>query len=206
MGEPNKYLVIKQLKKLKEYSKNIKLAAEGWGSDYKTLISTILSARTRDEITINVAKILFLKYPSIEKLSKEKPENIEKIIKPVNFYKTKAKNIINCAKILYRKYNSKVPHDFKTLISLPGVGRKTANVFLAEIGKDEIGVDTHVSQISRFLEWTKNTEPKKIELDLKNLFPKKYWKEINPILVRFGKSYTKKREKYEILTKIKKMR
>ncbi len=80
------------------------------------------------------------------------------------------------------------------MIELPGVGRKTANVFLSEMGKDAIGVDTHVSQLAQKLKWTKNTNPAKIEEDLKKLFPKNKWTEINETLVLFGRSHRGKKQ------------
>ena len=200
----NQKLALKQLKLLDKYGKNMRLAAEKWSNEFQTLISIILSARTKDETTIKVGTALFKRYPTAKKLSKAKLKEIEKIIKPVNFYKNKSKNIINCAKVLVKEYNSKVPESIEELIKLSGVGRKTANVFLAEEGKDAIGVDTHVSYISQKLGWTKNKNPHKIEKDLEKLFPKNYWNKINETLVRFGKTYTSRKEKDWILGEIKK--
>ena len=154
---------LKQLKELKKYSSNNRLAAEDWNEPWQTLIATALSARTKDTTTIIIAGDLFSKYNTIEKLSKARLNDVEKIIKKVNYYKTKSKNTINCAKMLIKEYKGKVPLDFNELVKLPGVGRKTANVFLSEMGKDAIGIDTHLSYISQKLEWTKNKEPKKIE-------------------------------------------
>ena len=197
--------VIKQLKELEKNSSNIRLAAEKWDEDWKILISTLLSARTRDEVTIPVAEELFGKCRSVKKLASAKITDIQKIIKPINFYKTKSKNVLNCAKFLMKKYNGIPPRDFDKLIELPGVGRKTANVFLSELGKDTIGIDTHCAYVSQKLGWTKNKEPKKIEEDLKKLFPINYWKNINPILVRFGKTHTSRKKKNELLDLIRKI-
>src|SRR3989344_4561783 len=105
--------------------------------------------------------------------------------------------------MLMKEYNGKVPLDFDKLVELSGVGRKTANVFLSEQGKDAIGVDTHINYISQKLGWTKNSKPEKIEEDLKKLFPKEYWSSLNPILVRFGQTNTNRKKKDEILEKIK---
>jgi len=192
----------KQLKKLEKLSSGMRLAAESWNNDWKTLISTMMSARTRDEKTIPVAEELFKKY-NLKELAHANINDIKKIIKQVNFYKTKSKNIVNCAKILINNYNSKVPMSFNELVKLPGVGRKTANVFLSEFGYDAIGIDTHCAYISKKLNWTKSNKQEVIENDLKKLFPKKYWKKINPILVRFGKTYTSRKEKDILLDKIK---
>jgi len=194
---------LKQLKELKKYSSDKRLAAEDWNKPWQTLIATALSARTKDSTTIPVADNLFSKYSSLEKLSKAKLSDIEKVIKKVNYYKTKSKNTVNCARMLIKDYKEKVPLDFNELVKLPGVGRKTANVFLSEMGKDAIGIDTHLSYISQKLEWTKNKKPEKIEEDLKILFPKEQWSSLNPILVKFGQTYTNRKKKDEILERIK---
>ncbi len=197
---------LKQLRELKKRGVSMRLAADKWGSNYQTLIATILSARTRDEKTIPTAKKLFKKYLHADDLAKAKLRDVEKIIRPINFYKNKSKNIINCAKNIVGEHNSKIPRDFEKLINLPGVGRKTANVFLAVVGKDAIGVDTHLSYVSRKLNWTSNANPHKIETDLQNLFPRKYWRRLNYILVRFGRTYTSRKEKDKLLDKIKKIK
>jgi endonuclease III len=194
-------LALKQLEKLKKHLKNLRLAAEGWNAPWQSLISIMLSARTRDEVTIEVCNELFEKYRTAKELSKANLEEIQKIIRPVNYYKTKSKNVLECAKILSKKYDGNPPVDFEKLIELPGVGRKTANVFLSEMGKDAIGVDTHVSQLAQKLKWTKNTKPEKIEEDLKKLFPQTKWIEINETLVLFGRSHRGKKQD-ELLRKI----
>lgn len=197
---------IKQLMALKKLGKDLRLAADGWNEDWKTLIATLMSARTTDKKTIPTADELFERYDTIEKLSKAKLVNVKKIIKPVNFYITKSRNVVELAKILVREYNGRVPHDFDKLVELPGVGRKTANVFLAEKGHGTIGVDTHCMWLSQQMGWTKSDKQEKVEEDLKKLFPERYWGEINWILVRFGQSYPSRAKKREILKKIKKIR
>lgn len=194
---------LKQLKKLKKLGGSMRLAAESWPSKFQTLISTILSARSLDETTIRVSKELYKKYPNAKALSKANIKEIEKIIKPINFYRNKSKNIINCAKILDNKYKGIPPEDFDKLLELSGVGRKTANVFLSEQGHPTIGIDTHITYISNYLGWTKSHKQEKIEEDLKKLFPKKYRQSLNPILVKFGKKYTSKKEKNKVLDEIK---
>lgn len=197
---------IKQLNKLAGLGGSMRLAAEDWKNEFQILISTILSARTRDEVTIPVAEKLFEKYNSPEKLAAAKLKKIQKIIKPINFYNTKAKNIIKCSQDLVKNFKGKVPHKIEELLSLPGVGRKTANVFLTELGHDNLGVDTHVFYISRKLNWAKGNHPHKVEQELKELFPKKYWRKINETLVRFGKTHTSRKQKDEILWKIKRIK
>ena len=201
----NRKTAIKQLKELKRDSNKMRLAAEKWDKPWKTLIATILSARTRDETTIKICDRLFNRYDSLNKLSIANLKEIEKIIRSVNFYKNKSKNISKCAKILIEKYKGRTPHTFQNLIELPGVGRKTANVFLSEYGKEAIGIDTHVSYISQKLKWTAHKDSKKIEEDLKKIFPKKYWSKINPILVRFGKTHISRKRKDRVLESIQKV-
>ena len=188
-----------QLKELGKLApREMRLAAE-WDEDWQVLISTIHSAQTKDETTINVCEILFKKYNTSEKLGKAKLSSIIKIIKSINYYKTKAKNIKETARIISK---SGIPETVEELILLPGVGRKTANVYLAEYHKKAaIGVDTHVARLSFKLGWTKNTYKHKIEKDLEDLFPKRYWRRINYILVRFGRSIGRSRKQEDIILK-----
>jgi len=190
----NSKLAVKQLKTMRKITgdKELRLAAE-WGSKYNILIATILSAQTRDEVTIPVCDVLFAKYPTMIKLSKARVGTVEKIIKRVNYHKTKARHIVETAKLLVGK---KIPTSTDDLIKLPGVGRKVANVYLAEAeGADVIGVDTHVARIAFKLGWTSSKNPVKIEKDLEKLFPKKYWIKINDTLVRFGKIHGRSRKR-----------
>ena len=207
----NPKTALKQFKELGKHARaskktGMKLAAESWINDWQTLISILLSARTRDEVTILTAEKLFKKYSSIEKISKANLKEIEKIIRPVNFYKNKSKNVLALAKKVKSNYNGKIPIDFEELVKFPGVGRKTANVFLSEKGRPEIGIDTHVTYISKKLGWTSGKTQEKIEIDLKNLFPKKYWVDVNSTLVRFGKTHTSRKKKDELLEEIKKIK
>jgi endonuclease III len=200
-------VALKQLKELKKKGRIMRLAADGWRpTKWQTLMAIILSARTRDEVTIEVCKKMFSKYPSPKKFSKLKLSQVKKLIYSINFYNNKSKNILECSKIISFKYGGKVPEDFEKLVELPGVGRKTANVFLAEYGKQNIGVDTHVNYISNYLGWVDSKKPEKVEEELKKLFPKRMHREINWILVQFGKTYTSRKEKDKILEEIKKIK
>ncbi|MFA5953827.1 MAG: endonuclease III [Candidatus Pacearchaeota archaeon] len=196
---------LKQLKELEILGKKMRLAADGWDNDWQTLIAIILSARTRDETTIKVCKKIFSKYPNPEKFSKLSLYSIKKLIYSVNFFNNKSKNIFLCTKKILNEYSGKVPEKFEELTKLPGVGRKTANVFLAEKGKQNIGVDTHVTYISNYLDWANSKKQNEIEKSLKRLFPKNKHKDLNWILVQFGKTHTSKKLKNEILDKIKKI-
>ena len=196
---------LRQLKVLERFEvpKGMRLAAEEWGAEWKTLIATIMSAQSRDETTIPIAERLFIKYHSIEKLALAKYEDVLNIFGGLNYNKTKAKNVIGCAKMIVKTHNGVVPHDFEKLVELPGVGRKTANVFLSEHGKDGLAVDTHVFQIARKLGWSKSKTRDKVEMDLRKLFPMQIWNRINPALVRFGKTHTSRKEKNIILEEIR---
>lgn len=197
----NQKKAISQLIHLKKLNKGKekRLAAEGWDEKWKILISTILSAQTRDETTIKYSEILFKKYNSAEKLARADIEDVKNIIKPINYHKTKARHIIETAKII----DKGIPSTIEGLLELPGVGRKVANVYLAEANNaDCIGVDTHVGRISRKLGWSRNKNPHKIEKDLEELFPKRYWRSINYIVVEFGRGHTRKEEDF-IIGKLK---
>ena len=154
---------------------------------FKTLISTILSARTKDTATFPASVRLFKKFPTPEKLSKATPREAERLIFPVGFYKTKAKRIIQVSKLLLSKFRGKVPKTLEELTSLPGVGRKTANIVLAFSFKIlAVPVDTHVNRISNRLGIVKTKTPKQTEFALMKVLPKEYWLEINELMVKFG--------------------
>lgn len=190
---------ISQLKAIEKLVSSEMLMAADWTKPWQSLISTIMSARTRDETTIAVSKRLYKYYPTLQKLSSANIRDVKKIIKPVNYYKTKAKHILETARRLEKL--KKIPHNFDFLLTLPGVGRKTANVFLAVQDKPAIGVDTHVGYLSQLLGWTKHSKPHQIEADLKKLFPRKYWISINYILVRFGRTFKTRKQQQEKLKK-----
>ncbi|OHA21247.1 MAG: hypothetical protein A2849_00415 [Candidatus Taylorbacteria bacterium RIFCSPHIGHO2_01_FULL_51_15] len=196
---------IRQLEVLERLGgvKTMRLAAEGWKEEWQTLISILMSARTRDEVTVFVAEKLFSFFKTPEALARARPEEVAAIIRPVNFFQNKTKYVISLARVLIEEHAGKLPHDHARLILLPGVGRKTANVFLSEYGADAIGVDTHVAYISRQLGWTAHTNPDKIEEDLKKLFPQNYWSRVNSVCVRFGKSYMSRMKKDALLQRIK---
>jgi endonuclease-3 len=103
--------------------------------------------------------------------------------------------LFEMTKDIVDKFDGKAPHKVEDLIMLSGVGRKTANVFLAEDGEAHIGVDTHVNYISNYLGWVKSDDPVKVEKQLMELFPKSKWTEVNNILVTFGKTYTSRKQK-----------
>lgn len=196
---------IEELRALDGDGREMRLAAEEWKEPWQILISVLLSARTRDETTIKVSEQLFRRYPDLEKLAEADLEEVEECIRPVNYYRTKARRIVACGRMLASNFRGECPLEIEELTLLPGVGRKTANVFLGEMGKDAIGVDTHVAYVARSLGWTRAINPDRVEEDLKELFPRSLWRTINPILVRFGKTHPRK-EKETILNRLREKR
>ncbi len=152
------------------------------------LIATILSAQCTDARVNIVTKDLFVKYPNLEAFANADLHELEADIKPCGFYRNKAKNIIGCARELCERFGGEVPSDLNSLISLPGVGRKTANVIRGNIfNEPSIVVDTHVKRISWRLGLTDNTDPVKIEYDLMDCLPKDHWTLWNLHIISFGR-------------------
>lgn len=159
---------------------------------YELLIATMLSAQCTDERVNIVTKDLFVKYPTLEAFANASLPELEKDIHSTGFYHNKAKNIIECAKILVKEYGGEVPGDIDILISLPGVGRKTANVIRGNIYHEpSIVVDTHVKRISNKLGVTKEQDPEKIEFDLMKKIPKDHWILWNIDLITLGRTICK---------------
>ena len=154
---------------------------------FKILISTILSARTRDSNTEEASKTLFAKYNSPELIANAKVEELEKLVFKSGFYKVKAARIKEVSQIIKDRFASVVPDDFEDLISLPGVGAKTANCVLVYAFKiPAIPVDTHVHRIPNRLGWVKTKKPEETEKELKKIIPKDHWINLNRLFVRFG--------------------
>ena len=162
------------------------------GGPFSILIGTILSARTKDESTTKVIKVLFSKYKNPNELANAKIKDVEKIIKSIGFYHVKSKRIIEVAKIIDTKYNGIVPDDLESLIQLPGVGRKTANcVLVYAFEKPAIPVDIHVHRISNRLGLVETKHPEETEQELMKKIKKKYWIDINDTFVMYGQNICK---------------
>ena len=152
------------------------------------LIATILSAQCTDARVNVVTKDLFQKYPSMEAFANADLNELEQDIKPTGFYHNKAKNILGCARKIMDTYHGEVPSRLEDLITLPGVGRKTANVIRGNIFHEpSIVVDTHVKRISRRLRLTKEEDPVKIEMDLMKDLPEDHWILYNIQIITFGR-------------------
>ena len=156
---------------------------------FKILISTILSARTRDENTRQATTTLFSKFKTPIQIANANIDELEQLIYKAGFYRVKAQRIKEVAKIIDQKYDGIVPDDYKTLISLPGVGSKTANCTLVyAFKKPAIPVDIHVHRISNRLGWVNTLRPEQTEEALAKIIPKDQWIRINRIFVRFGQT------------------
>ncbi|MCR5374126.1 MAG: endonuclease III [Lachnospiraceae bacterium] len=159
---------------------------------WQLLIAVIMSAQCTDKRVNMVTKELFKKYPTLESFTYAELKELEEDIHSTGFYHNKAVNIIACAKKLMEEYDGKVPSDLDALLSLPGVGRKTANVIRGNIYDIEsIVVDTHVKRISRKWGFTDNEDPTKIEFDLMKLLPKEAWILYNIHVIALGRSICK---------------
>ncbi len=154
---------------------------------FRVLIATVLSQRTRDEVTDRAAERLFKKYGICGFLARADTADIEYLIRDVGFYRTKAPRVKEIARIIDNDFKGNVPADMDSLLMLPGVGRKTANcVLVYGFGMDAVAVDTHVHRISNRLGLVRTQTPEETEAELRRVLPKRHWKHINELLVRFG--------------------
>ncbi len=161
-------------------------------SAFKVLVSTVISARTKDEVTREASERLFALADSIGKMSVLSEKKIAKAIYPAGFYNTKARSIKRLSKQLAEEFNYIVPDTIEELLRLPGVGRKTANLVLAQgFGKPAICVDTHVHRIINRLGMIKTDNPAQSEYALREVLPQNLWIEINDIFVVFGRTLCK---------------
>ena len=155
---------------------------------WQLLIATILSAQCTDERVNMVTPDLFEKYPTLEALADAELKELEEVIHSVGFFHNKAKNIKLCAGALLENFGGELPSDIDDLTSLPGVGRKTANVARGNIyGIESVVVDTHVKRISRLLGLTNEKDPVKIEFDLMKVLPKHQWTLYNHQIIAHGR-------------------
>lgn len=177
----------KILSRLKKEYPLAKIALD-FGTPFQLLISTILSAQCTDERVNIVTKSLFKKYEKPQDYLVVSSKELEKDIYSTGFYKQKAKSIKNCCKALIENYKGTVPKEFEALISLPGVGRKTASVVAGNaFGIPAIAVDTHVKRLSNLMGFINSENPEKIEERLKELFPEKEWVNLGHYLMIHGR-------------------
>lgn len=157
---------------------------------FTTLISCILSLRTKDEITEQASYRLLKNNNTPQKINKLSKKKIMELIYPVGFYKTKSKRIKEISKTLLEEYKGKVPENLNDLLKLKGVGRKTANIVMV-YGFNKNGylpIDTHCHRIPNRIGWIKTKSPEETEKELMKIMPKKYWNDFNNIFVKFGQT------------------
>jgi endonuclease III len=159
------------------------------GRPFETLVSTILSLRTKDVVTEGASRRLLAKAHTPQKILALAAREIEKLIYPVCFYRNKAQSLLKTCKILIDQHDGRVPGTMEALLALPGVGRKTANLVLT-LGFNKYGicVDTHVHRITNLWGYVKTKTPDETEFALRKKLPKKYWKTYNDLLVTFGQN------------------
>lgn len=179
--------LVAELKKLYPEAKTVLRHADPW----ELYIAVVLSAQTTDKKVNEVTERLFKKYRTLDDYVNADPEAFEREIKAVNFYRNKAKNILKAAKIVKEQFAGEVPRTMEALRTLPGAGRKTANVIQAQAyGVAEgIAVDTHVKRLARRWGLTNETDPDKIERDLMAILPEEEWVHFNFRVVDYGRDY-----------------
>lgn len=187
--EEKKERALKIVKKLIEMYQRDRILH---GDPFFTLIRCIISQRNRDEVTDRVSELLFSRYPTIHALANAKIEDVQKLLREngVGLWKNKGKWIVECSRLILKKYGGKVPDSVEELVKLPGIGRKCANIVLAYgFGKQAIPVDTHVNRISKRLGLAPpKAPPEKVEEYLKELIPKELWIYVNHAMVDHGKT------------------
>lgn len=162
---------------------------ENWSTPFQFLVCIILSAQTTDKQVNNVTKGFFKKYPDSKAFSLASLDELQYTLRGINYYKTKAKHLIEMSKIVEVVYKGEPPASLSKLLELPGVGYKTANVFLNDLYKSNqgIAVDTHVARVARMYGLTKETNLEKISHDLEKLYKKKDWYKVNSTFVLYGR-------------------
>ena len=185
----NKKDAIEIIKILKDYYPDAKCSLD-FETPFQMVVATILSAQCTDERVNKTTPSIFSKYSTPEDFANLDIKKLEDLIHPCGFYKNKAKNIKACSQKLIDEFNGIVPQTYEELMSLPGVGRKTANVVMLEafgIAKG-IAVDTHAKRISNLIGFSKESDPIKIEQDLLNIIPETYLKDVNHLLIWHGRN------------------
>ena len=156
---------------------------------FHVLISTILSAQTTDRAVDAVAPTLFSRFPTPQAMAKAEIGEVEAIIHPTGFFHTKARHIIETSRVLVRDFGGRVPGTMEELLTLPGVGRKTANIVLAHAFHREegIAVDTHVKRIAGRIGFSDAKDPDRIERDLTAIYPRELWGSVNTLFITHGR-------------------
>jgi endonuclease-3 len=186
------------LRRLKRRYKSEMRTSLSHASPWELLVATILSAQTQDRQVNKVTGALFRKYGKVDDYCRLKPSDLYPYIRSIGLYKGKARNIVGAAKLLKSNFSSKVPRSMEELITLPGVGRKTANVVLANaFGINEgIAIDTHCITVANRLGFARTSDPVKIERRLMKLFPRGEWGNLTHLFIALGRDVCTARAKH----------
>ncbi len=186
MNKKDAIIIIETLKEMYPEAK----CSLDFSTPFQMLVSVVLSAQCTDERVNKTTPSIFLKYSTPQDFADMDIELLEELIHPCGFYKTKAKNLKRTAQILVEKYDGIVPNNMEDLMSLPGVGRKSANVIMLEAFDlpQGIAVDTHCKRIANRLGFSSESDPAKIEQDLLKVIPKEYYKDVNHIFIWHGRN------------------
>jgi endonuclease-3 len=185
-------VVVRVLERLTAQQGKTMLARLGPGQPFRSLVTTILSARARDEVTEHVAADLLKVFPNASALAAARPTDVEKLLRHLGLYRIKSRRLVAVARALVEKYHGKVPNTLEELIKLPGVGRKTAGcVVVYAFSGTALPVDTHVHRISNRLGWVATKNPEATEMALKKVVPREWWSRVNDLLVHHGKTICK---------------
>lgn len=190
------YYILTELEKLYP---NAGTELSNWETDFQFLVCIMLSAQTTDIQVNKVTEKLFKKFTTPHDFASLEPEELMKEVRSINFYKTKSKHIVQTARLIDERYDGRVPKKVEELMELPGVGYKTANVFLNDYYKANqgIAVDTHVSRVAQRLGLTKHKDPTKIAKTLERIYKKDDWYKINQLFVLYGRYVCKAKVKPE---------
>ncbi|MEK7212613.1 MAG: endonuclease III [Patescibacteria group bacterium] len=198
MKQDKRRLVVRAAKiicALKKLFPNAKIVLK-YGNNWELLVAVVLSAQCTDKKVNEVTPVLFRKYRRLKdyikaSASRRTVSEFEQDIKPTGFYRAKAKNILGAAKVVQEKFRGKLPKTMAEMLTIPGIGRKSANVILGNAYEivEGIAVDTHVKRLAKKLGLTRHTDPVKIERDLMAIVPRKDWFKTTYLLIDFGRKY-----------------
>jgi endonuclease III len=182
-----KELSNKILTALRRYYRDVKTPLH-YGNRYELAVAVVLSAQTTDRQVNGVTGPLFAKYPGFKRLARAAPADVRRIIRSTGFYRNKAKNIVGLAQQVVTRFDGRLPDTREELMSLPGIGRKSANVILSMgFGKPALAVDTHVMRVARRLAFTGSRNPLAVENDLIKVIPEKKWTFAHLLFIRHGR-------------------
>lgn len=158
---------------------------------FQLLCAVILSAQSTDALVNRITPALFRAFPTPAAMAKASPQDVEKLVKSVTYFRSKSRYLVETSRLLVERHGGKVPLEMEALLALPGVARKTANVvrgYLAEAPMEGIAVDTHVKRLAYRLGLTREEDPVKVEADLMRLFPREQWRDLTPLLIMHGRA------------------